>query len=169
MREKEQQLQGVINSLQDKTKELEQKREHWKLEYQLLKMKYEKLKGDDSIDDEDATTTDPMRERLKDVLNERVLADSKACSLILELWAHRKRLKEAERRRLRALKDLESCKVENDKLREEVGVTSAGYEGQLGLMTEHVANMNDKLSAQTDEIERLKFELKGGKKGKGKK
>ncbi len=53
-------------------------------------------------------------------------------------------------------------------LREEVGSTASNYEGQLGLMSEHVANMNDRLTSQSDQIETLKYELANkGSKGKG--
>ena len=44
-------------------------------------------------------------------------------------------------------------------LKEEARTTSVNYEEQLSMMSEHLANMNDKLTRQTDEIERLHFEM----------
>ena len=44
-------------------------------------------------------------------------------------------------------------------LKEEARTTSVNYEEQLSMMSEHLANMNDKLTMQTDEIERLHFEM----------
>lgn len=45
-----------------------------------------------------------------------------------------------------------------------MNLTNSTYEGQLSLMSEHVAAMNEKLAAQTDHIERLKYELSVKKK-----
>lgn len=44
-------------------------------------------------------------------------------------------------------------------LQEELSVTSRNYEEQLSSMSEHMANMNDKLAAQEATIEELTFEL----------
>ena len=51
-----------------------------------------------------------------------------------------------------------------DALRGDVDSTSTNYESQLAVMTEHVAAMNERLAQQTDEIDRLKFQLKRGNK-----
>ena len=37
-------------------------------------------------------------------------------------------------------------------LHDEMGLTTTTYEGQLSLMSEHVASMNDKLATQTDQV-----------------
>ena len=50
-------------------------------------------------------------------------------------------------------------------LREESAAIASNYELQLSMMTEHVANMNEKLTEKSEQIEGLKYELKG-KKGK---
>ena len=44
-------------------------------------------------------------------------------------------------------------------LRDELQTTSRSYEGQLSLMSEHLAGMNEKLTVQRDEIDALKYQL----------
>ncbi|XP_014226544.1 protein phosphatase 1 regulatory subunit 21 [Trichogramma pretiosum] len=53
-------------------------------------------------------------------------------------------------------------------LQQEMEQQEANYKLQLNTMSEHLANMNEKLINQTDEIQRLKFELsnKNGKRGR---
>ncbi len=70
-------------------------------------------------------------------------------------------LLEAERKTL-------AEKVEEDRdreaqLREELQTTSWNYEGQLSLMSEHLAQLNDRLTRQTDEIEELRGEVSSSK------
>lgn len=57
-----------------------------------------------------------------------------------------------------------------NRLQEELTTTTTNYESQLSSMSEHMANMNDKLAAQQEEIEQLNYELtaKGSKKGRSK-
>lgn len=55
-------------------------------------------------------------------------------------------------------------------LQEDKEVQGGNYKAQLSTMSEHLANMNEKLIQQTEEIQQLKFELanKNDKKGKQK-
>ncbi|XP_015588783.1 protein phosphatase 1 regulatory subunit 21 [Cephus cinctus] len=55
-------------------------------------------------------------------------------------------------------------------LQEDKEEQEGNYKAQLSTMSEHLANMNDKLIQQTEEIQQLKFELanKNAKKGKQK-
>ena len=41
--------------------------------------------------------------------------------------------------------------------------TTRSYEGQLSMMSEHLAGMNEKLTTQKDEIELLKYQLNNTK------
>lgn len=45
------------------------------------------------------------------------------------------------------------------KLQEDLQITTQNYEMQLSIMSEHLANMNDKLTVQRDEIDQLKYQL----------
>ena len=62
------------------------------------------------------------------------------------------------------MKKLETAEKSINDLKEEARTTSVNYEEQLSMMSEHLANMNDKLTTQTDEIERLHFEMGNNKK-----
>ena len=44
-------------------------------------------------------------------------------------------------------------------VQEDQEVQEGNYKTQLSTMTEHLANMNDKLIKQTEEIQQLKFQL----------
>ena len=67
--------------------------------------------------------------------------------------------------KIKAQNDLKEAQNQIEVIKEEAKTTSVNYENQLSLMSEHLANMNDKLTKQTDEIERLKFEVGNKKKG----
>jgi len=43
---------------------------------------------------------------------------------------------------------------------EDLQLTKSNYESQLSTMTEHLANMNDKLSMQQENIDQLQYQLK---------
>lgn len=45
------------------------------------------------------------------------------------------------------------------KLQEDLQTTTHNYETQLSIMSEHLANMNDKLTVQWDEIDQLKYQM----------
>ena len=70
-----------------------------------------------------------------------------------------------EKAKIKAQNDLKEAQNQIEVIKEEARTTSVNYENQLSLMSEHLANMNDKLTKQTDEIERLKFEVGNKKKG----
>jgi protein phosphatase 1 regulatory subunit 21 len=44
-------------------------------------------------------------------------------------------------------------------LQEDLQITTQNYETQLSIMSEHLANMNEKLTFQRDEIDQLKYQL----------
>ena len=44
-------------------------------------------------------------------------------------------------------------------IEDELQTTTRSYEGQLSMMSEHLAGMNEKLTTQKDEIEVLKYQL----------
>ncbi len=130
-------------------KSLEQAKEHWKLEFQLLEMKYQKARaelGGDTKDSEgDSSESNPYVARIEEAVAERLMADSAAATHRLECLSLRKRARAAERRKLRAEEELKSALELSDALKEEIRTTATSYDGQLSMMSEHVANMNDKL------------------------
>lgn len=46
-----------------------------------------------------------------------------------------------------------------NRLQEDKEIQEGNYKAQLSTMSEHLANMNEKLIHQTEEIQQLKFEL----------
>lgn len=48
-------------------------------------------------------------------------------------------------------------------LQDELQMTTKSYEGQLSMMSEHLAAMNEKLTTQKDEIEHLKYQMQNSK------
>jgi len=161
-------LQQEIETLNERLKKAEQSKEHWKLEFQLVQMKYDKLKRSLSSDDTENCDQDDeekrdhvvFEERINELVAEKMLADSKAAHFYLECSGLLRQIKSRERDRSKAELKLKKAEGEIENLKGDVQSTAKNYESQLQMMTEHVANMNDKLATQTDEIERLKFELK---------
>lgn len=44
-------------------------------------------------------------------------------------------------------------------MQDELQTTTKSYEGQLSMMSEHLASMNEKLTTQKDEIDALKYQI----------
>lgn len=167
-------LQQEIESLNDRLKKAEQSKEHWKLEFQLVQMKYEKLKcssltensaadeekSDNTASEEKDAACLLFEERINQLVAEKMAADSKAAHFYLECTGLLKRIKSRERDKIRAEERLKKARLQIDSLNGDVQSTAKNYEGQLQMMSEHVANMNDKLAIQTDEIQTLQFQLK---------
>ena len=157
-------LKLITDGLKDKLKSVEQSKEHWKLECQLLQMKLEKFKNEDNENDDKPLLEDHVKKTIDDLVSDRLLADSKAAHFYLEGVSLQKRIKYYEKCRQNALEKLETAEKSMNDLKEEARTTSSTYEEQLSMMSEHLANMNDKLTKQTDEIERLHFEMGNNKK-----
>ena len=153
-------LKLITDGLKDKLKSVEQAKEHWKLECQLLQMKLEKFKNNDDNEDIDKPLEDDhVKKTIDDLVSDRLLADSKAAHFYLEGLSLQKKIKYYEKSRRNAMTKLENQDKSINDLKEEARTTSVNYEEQLSMMSEHLANMNDKLTRQTDEIERLHFEM----------
>lgn len=161
-----------------KIKDLEKDREHWKLEYQLMQIKMEKLKQDSGPNEVSNIELDEVmalrEEELKSVweakidelIASRLMADSKAVAYYLELEALSARLYNKKKEGEKLYREASTARLEEDKVREEIATTKENYESQLSVMSDHLASMNSKLAEQEDLILQLKFEQKSGKKGK---
>jgi len=162
-----------------KIKELEKDREHWKLEYQLMAIKLEKLKQeacnttevpsielDDLLTQREEELKSVWESRIEELISSRLLADSKAIAYYLELEALTARLQFKKNEEQRLKREASTARLEENKVREEISDTKSNYENQLSVMTEHLANMNSKLAEQEDLITQLKYEQKSGKKVK---
>lgn len=161
-----------------KIKDLEKDREHWKLEYQLMQIKMEKLKQDSGASEVSNIELDEVmalrEEELKSVweakidelIASRLMADSKAVAYYLELEALTARLYNKKKEGEKLFREASTARLEEDKVREEIATTKENYESQMSVMSDHLASMNSKLAEQEDLILQLKFEQKSGKKGK---
>jgi len=170
LREKES-MKKRLEQAESRCREAEKEREHWKLEAQLGGLRLERAKeGDSGLDGKEnsdleevlAAREDELKSvwesRIEELVGSRLLADSKAVALSLELEAatgllHSRR--EGERM------EEESARLERQegRLREEAATTAASYEAQLSVMSEHLASMNSRLAEQEDEIQELRHKL----------
>jgi len=132
-------------------------------------MKLSKLKGEETNagdNNEENLIENHIKTKIDELISEKLFADSKATHLYLECLALQKRLQYWEKCKNKAQEALKSAQNVIKDLKDDAKTTSLNYEDQLSLMSEHLANMNDRLTNQTDEIERLKYELSNKKSGK---
>lgn len=216
-------LTQQVVSLQERLSHLEQEREHWMLETQLMQMKYQKESQKvlslqkSSINSLEAQIEDPagikpsregatcgvlsssllgrvdlaegenseeaeLREdlvtkhysrRVTELTSNLQLADSKAVHFYAECRALQKRLVLCQREKDKMQSELTQANQCIAQLKDELQTTTRSYEGQLSMMSEHLAAMNERLTSQKDEIDLLRYQLqqttkdtKKGKKGR---
>jgi len=178
LREKDSLAKRLETSL-TKIKDVEKDREHWKLEYQLIKLKLEKLKAENVSNSEslgaDLDELMAMREeeiksvweaKIDELIGSRHMADSAAMAYYLEVEALTARLVSKRREGEKLSREASTARLEEDKVREEIDVIKENYEGQLSAMSDHLAMMTSKLAAQEDQIHNLNFQIKENKKGR---
>jgi len=177
-RERESLAQRLETNI-SKMKDLEKDREHWKLEYQLMQIKLEKLKQEAGppsdvsnieLDEVMALREEELKSvweaKIDELIASRLMADSKAVAYYLELEAVTARLYNKKKEGEKLSREASTARLEEDRVREEIATTKENYESQLSVMSDHLASMNSKLAEQEDLIHQLKFEQKGGKKSK---
>ncbi|XP_068084840.1 protein phosphatase 1 regulatory subunit 21 [Anabrus simplex] len=200
-------LTEQLASCRQRATKLEQDKEHWRLEYQLLQLRHckrlkdleeqlQSLSGSstpqgDAVSEGEGETapqgpititnllgrleapfalTKEMEarelevkkyftERINDLVGSRQEAEAKSAALTAECQVLQKRLELS----LESKQLCECCLQETQdalaRLQEELHTTTHNYETQLSIMSEHLANMNDKLTVQCDEIDQLKYQL----------
>jgi len=178
LREKDSLAKRLETSL-TKIKDVEKDREHWKLEYQLIKLKLEKLKAE-SVSNSESLGPDldelmVMREeeiksvweaKIDELIGSRHMADSAAMAYYLEVEALTARLVSKRREGEKLSREASTARLEEDKVREEIDVIKENYESQLSAMSDHLAMMTSKLAAQEDLIHNLNFQIKENRKGR---
>ena len=157
-------LSKSVEELNEKLKLMEQSRDHWKLEYQLLEVKFNRINSEEEQNGM-MNFSDEMKKvfekKIFDLIAERLMSDGKAASLNAETSALKKRLNHSEKERTKLRSSWSEAEERCRLLAEEAALTAKNYEGQLSMMSEHLANMNERLTSQTEHIQALK---KGGKK-----
>ncbi|PSN56891.1 Protein phosphatase 1 regulatory subunit 21 [Blattella germanica] len=209
-------LTEQLTSCRQRATKLEQDKEHWRLEYQLLQLRHckkvkdlegqiQSLSGSTTPHSEDSqadklTPMDPatvtnllgrleapvmfpsevesreqeVKNYLTGQINQLVAAcqcaETKAGTLSAECQVLQKRLELYLENKIQAEQGLQQMQDTAAKLQEDLQTTTHNYETQLSIMSEHLANMNDKLAVQRDEIDQLKYQLsnKSSRKGKQK-
>ncbi|XP_033733820.1 protein phosphatase 1 regulatory subunit 21-like isoform X2 [Pecten maximus] len=210
-------LSKQLTTAQTRVNKLEQEKEHWMLELQLLQIKHDKetekvqkLEKElasrlasgamkDSIEDNiskepssrtssldavipqnpeakaamfgkldmvsagssDAETREVLiknhfTNRINDQALQLQLVESKAVNFHSEVRALHKQLQIADKSKTRCEEELKDSSQHLAQLRDELQTTTKSYEGQLSMMSEHLASMNEKLAQQKDEIDDLK-------------
>ena len=98
-REEKAEIVKVLDELNEKVKKGEQTKEHWKLEYQLLQMKYDKLRSENGVDlpgdggNDEELLKRPFAERIEEMVSERLHADSRASAFRLECVSLQRRIR----------------------------------------------------------------------------
>ena len=177
-RERESLSQRLETSL-SKIKEIEKDREHWRLEYQLVQLRLDKLRQDShqstaslggEIDELVALREEELKSvweaRIEELIGTRLMADSKAMAYYLEMEALAMRLNNKRREGEKLCREASTARLEEDKVREEIATVKENYESQLSAMSEHLAMMTTKLAEQEDLIQNLQFQCKEAKRGK---
>jgi len=101
-----------------------------------------------------------MNVRLTDACRKNQLIESRAQHFENECERLQKHLTVSKSQIQNIEGKLGNSSQEMSLLRDELALTSKNYEQQLGLMTEHLAAMNEKLASQQEEIETLKMKKK---------
>lgn len=109
-------------------------------------------------------------ERINELLTACQEAESKCDAVSAECQVLQKRLQLSLQSKQQVETAFQEAQDALTRLQDELHTTSQNYEAQLSIMSEHLANMNDKLTVQCDEIDQLKYQLsnKSSRKGKQK-
>ena len=97
-----------------------------------------------------------LRNRISQLIDNLHVSDSKAIAFHTECVSLQQRLTVSEKQRKQCKENIENLNIKIIDLKEELATNVSNYESQLSLMSEHLANMNDKLTHQRDEIDSLK-------------
>ncbi|XP_049526086.1 protein phosphatase 1 regulatory subunit 21-like isoform X2 [Dermacentor silvarum] len=167
-----------LESLKNKVRKLEEEKEHWMLEWQLLQVKYERQAKDmlpvsgqllnkgEGDGHDGQVIAEHFKARIKEMIRQNQLADSKAVYYYSECKALQKRLHLAEQHKVELENQLQDTQLTLQQLRDEMRSTARSYEDQLSTMSEHLASMNEKLTQQKDEIDALRHSSSSTKFGK---
>ena len=97
-----------------------------------------------------------LRNRISQLIDNLHVSDSKAAAFHTECVSLQQRLAISDKQKKQCAENIENMNIKILDLKEELATNVSNYESQLSLMSEHLANMNDKLTQQRDEIDSLK-------------
>lgn len=99
---------------------------------------------------------DIYREKLRKLINELEMADSRATAYKNDCQSLRQRLLSEQESNEEYQQKFLNQELTMKKIKEEYQLSMANYETQLQAMSEHMAALNEKLASQHDEIDVLK-------------
>ncbi|XP_020626075.1 protein phosphatase 1 regulatory subunit 21-like [Orbicella faveolata] len=153
----------------ERISKLEEAKEHWMLESQLLQVKYEKEAKFSFFQGEEEETRETLiknhfTQRIAELTSQVQFTESKTVSITAECRALYRRMKQSEKAKQELAKNLKTANSKVSQLEDEAETIKRSYETQLSMMSDHLCGMNEKLTSQQDEIEVLKSgKLKKGK------
>ncbi|KAK2153779.1 hypothetical protein LSH36_286g01011 [Paralvinella palmiformis] len=126
--------------------------------------------GETDCDNREQLIRQHFSNRINELTLELQTADSKGLYFHAECRASHKQLKLCQQDNELLRQELNDTRQSQAQLKDELQTTTRSYEGQLSMMSEHLAAINEKLTTQKDEIDVLKYQLnncnKTNKKGK---
>ncbi|GIY88138.1 protein phosphatase 1 regulatory subunit 21 [Caerostris extrusa] len=167
-------LTQQLEQYQNKVMQLELDKENWMLECQLLRAKVSQDPDATNINIESKSQDyDEIHLYVKNTVNQLIkqiqFADSKAITFKNECETLHQKLKLSIQKKDELENEILSSRQVMDQMKEEQKTLVQTYNEQLNTMSEHLANLNETLTAQKDEIDALKQAgTKGSKKGKSK-
>merc|ERR1719412_1946905 len=150
------------------------------MKYDKLKEKFEDL-GDKKNAQVDCLEDNPLNlgiiesedkriyeNRISELVADRLYADSKAAHFYLECVALQQRVQSREKKKFSVERELQNAQNKISNLHEGIGATNSNYEEQISMLSEHVANMNEKLAQKAEEVQKLQFEVSNKRQKSGK-
>lgn len=124
----------------------------------------------EEIEVREAKIRDYFLEEIDQLIMEKHICHVKNLAMAANSEAMQVHLDTSESKREKCESALSEALSTCTSLQKDKEIQEGNYKAQLSTMSEHLANMNDKLISQTEEIQQLKFELanKNSKRGKQK-
>ncbi|XP_013786719.1 protein phosphatase 1 regulatory subunit 21-like [Limulus polyphemus] len=149
-------LAQQLEALKKRSLILEEEKEQWMLECQLLQARAakgnDKEKEQESTENKDSLTS-YLKRRIGQLIVEIQKADSKAVAFNSECWALRQRLTLAEEAQHTMQEQLDNVDDLSEEMKQNMDAVIMKYEEQLETLSEHVSNLNEKLVLQEGELE----------------
>lgn len=167
-------LTQQLEQCRNKLLHLELDKENWMLECQLMKAKEIRNSQSPTENESKSGEYDEIQLFVKSTVNQLIkqiqLADSKIIAYRNECEMLHQKLKMSYQKDIKLENENEIAKQMIEDMKEEQKMLKTSYEDQLNLMSEHLANLNETLTIQKDEIDELRqmANTKSSKKGKSK-
>jgi len=110
-----------------------------------------------SVDSNQETVIkDYLSNRISEMTKQLQISDSKCINFYQEAHSLYKQIVLAEKNKQKLTNSLGESNKKVESLQDELETTKRSYEEQLGMFSDHLCGMNDKLTSQKDQIDELK-------------